>query len=403
MGIINNIMNGIKKGGDDLSQEIEKKSTENPLIVPLKGDINIPDAVTDIAYSYFTKLSLYFVLLVMKFFNELLFKIVPDPEELKNASMDTIKKKVFETGSAYQVLVKLLQDQEFIDKWNQVFEEFYEKLVEPFLEKGFLIAQEQSDVFLKDFERIIYTATRNSINGVVDGLYGALEILPLAGTIIEVASILQLIINLMSKFIKALQGPLTFMIEMLNEVGSAGKPLVDILNTINDIYNKIRETYNELQETTQNLNIQSVVESQKKIDEEEANIGNPKTTTPQEEAKPKSKPLPPIPQPQEETTPKTTPLPPIPQEETTSPQEETTTPQEQKGGNKSNIKKTKSHKTKSHKNNTIKKHTRKQKKYDKKHNKNTKKHRRNKKRKTHRNKRHNSKNKFKNHTRKTKY
>lgn len=199
--------------------------------------------LTNSSIEFIKKLNIYFLVMILSFGNELFEMILPDSQNFQNASIDDIKKHFFKSSNFFNVMTKLLSDEEFINKWKSMFEEFYNKLLKPILEGGAQTLEGQIHVYEQVLENIMYRFSKSVLLGLWDGISGALDIIPGAGTVIGVIEIIQMLLQSMIALIKSLRGPVKFIVDMSDLLGEIGAPLRDTIETIEDIYNSFREIY----------------------------------------------------------------------------------------------------------------------------------------------------------------
>lgn len=249
-----------------LQSKIQDSETNTFSINPDSGYFS---TLTESSLEFIKKLNLYFLVMVLSFGNDLFKQIIPNPEKFQNASIEEIKEQVFKSSTFFTVLMRTLSNKEFVEKWQSMFKEFYDKLVSPIVEGGVETLEGQIEVYEQVLKNMMYRFSKSVVLGLWDGISGALDIIPGAGTVIGIIEIVQMILQSVMSIIHSIQGPVKFIVDMSDLLGEVGAPLRDTILEIEDIYNSFREIYDsvtapitKLQQGIQGFNAQPKLPSE---------------------------------------------------------------------------------------------------------------------------------------------
>lgn len=241
-----------------LQSKIQNYDTNTLSIQPNSGYFS---TLTESSLEFIKKLNMYFLVMVLSFGNDLFEKIIPNPQAFQNASIQEIKDQIFKSSSFFTVLMRALSDKEFVEKWQLMFKEFYDKLVSPIIDGGVETLEGQIEVYEQVLKNMMYRFSKSVLLGLWDGISGALDIIPGAGTVIGVIEIIQMILQSVMSIIHSIQGPVKFIVDMSDVLGEIGKPLKDTILQVEDIYDSFKEIYDsvtapiqDIQQSIQNLN-----------------------------------------------------------------------------------------------------------------------------------------------------
>lgn len=197
-------------------------------------------SISKSSWLFFKKLTLYFFVMVLSFISEFFKKILPNSEKLQTASIEEIKQHIFENTKMFNIIKKVLSDDDFIQKWQSMFDEFYTKLVKPILDGGIHVFQQQIDTYEDILEELIYKFSKSTIKGI----WESVKAIPIASQIIAVIEVVGLIIESMVALIKSSMGPIKFIIELSELLGDIGGPIKNTILRIKEIYETIIVIYN---------------------------------------------------------------------------------------------------------------------------------------------------------------
>lgn len=233
-----------------LQSKIQDYDTNTLTIHPNSGYFS---TLTESSLEFIKKLNMYFLVMVLSFGNDLFEKIIPNPQAFQNASIQDIKDQVFKSSSFFNVLMRTLSDKEFVEKWQLMFKEFYDKLVSPIVDGGVETLEGQIEVYEQVLKNMMYRFSKSVVLGLWDGISGALDIIPGAGTVIGVIEIIQMILQSLMSIIHSIQGPVKFIVDMSDVLGEIGKPLKDTILQVEDIYNSFKEIYDSVTAPIQDI------------------------------------------------------------------------------------------------------------------------------------------------------